>query len=956
MFPTLGYFKTVDCPLHCSRSHCLYRHIHKNNKKTKSPNPLLENINNAITKLKSDITNHEFEKCINSEPNVFESKKSNSQSSIEYIPSTSVSNQSICVAHGARGSSIFGKNKLKYKMKSTINYHAPEPKIQNDMEYDPVINYSAKEYLSSANDGNNVDLPSKTENHFEETCGDIPNSSSVKRFSSDDTIENEPKKQKIENSDLAEENGEQEIGLKMDLGLQDEENVKNIKYQNKVKEQKISKKDKLKNMVDDIFGVDDNDMSAVANELQTSTESENVTRIEYSSKNKSQEKITKIKSKKIKKAAKEKTKKIKSDVSLTKDDSKKNNKKDKNIDIAKYVSKEEIKMLDDKLSGKNIFDECLMLYNEYEDTAKETKKKKHTKPKDPEVKPTEPLKSLETHTDNTQDFSSPKNKRVAHANADVSAISSQRPRITRVRKSTPAQIMMKRFQSIANEQPVSLNSQSILPSSLPSNNKRLAHNPKNVPVTITKDALKKYRINALNQVATSSKPKSQSAFSVQTKTSVKTNANVKMERSRVAHAIPSNNNKVTMPRITIDRHSKVPTNVRQKCVTMFWKEYLRITKNDAEKAKELTLAEEEQCKQKSNSKIVYMSVCANVVKRLRTLPVMNKKQKANCKAQGLIKKESNTTTIGIYSFSLEENEMELYEKLCHYIMTKDQLEENKYPLPDLIPGQAVIRNLEPLPKPSTSDRKICCRCGQEFIMDKNGIFKHDVQCIYHWGRAYNTKIGHHWEKRYSCCSENIGAPGCCIAEVHVHQDNKHSLKGFVKTLTKSPTSVPGIYALDCEMCYTVGGLELTRVSVVDWNCKIVYDTFVKPEGPVLDYNTRWSGITEKDLKNCKITIRDVQAVFLSKFSADTIFIGHSLESDLMALRIIHSSIIDTAIIFPHKLGHPFKRALRTLMSEYLGIIIQTAASDGHDSHEDAAACMKLMLWKVNEDSKIKGKF
>lgn len=85
--------------------------------------------------------------------------------------------------------------------------------------------------------------------------------------------------------------------------------------------------------------------------------------------------------------------------------------------------------------------------------------------------------------------------------------------------------------------------------------------------------------------------------------------------------------------------------------------------------------------------------------------------------------------------------------------------------------------------------------------------------------------------------------------------------------------------------YTTYGLELTRVTVVDTDVHVVYDTFVKPDNEIVDYNTRFSGVTEADLADTSVTLRDVQAVLLSMFSADTILIGHSLESDLLALKV-----------------------------------------------------------------------
>lgn len=49
---------------------------------------------------------------------------------------------------------------------------------------------------------------------------------------------------------------------------------------------------------------------------------------------------------------------------------------------------------------------------------------------------------------------------------------------------------------------------------------------------------------------------------------------------------------------------------------------------------------------------------------------------------------------------------------------------------------------------------------------------------------------------------------------------------------------------------------------------------------------RFSGVTEEDLENVTISLRDVQAVLLNMFSAETILIGHSLESDLLALKVV----------------------------------------------------------------------
>lgn len=76
------------------------------------------------------------------------------------------------------------------------------------------------------------------------------------------------------------------------------------------------------------------------------------------------------------------------------------------------------------------------------------------------------------------------------------------------------------------------------------------------------------------------------------------------------------------------------------------------------------------------------------------------------------------------------------------------------------------------------------------------------------------------------------------------------------------------------------------------------------------------------MKDVTTTILDVQATLLTMFSEKTILVGHSLESDFKALRLLHDTVVDTSVMFPHKNGYPQKRALKNLCSEYLRKIIQ----------------------------------
>lgn len=46
-----------------------------------------------------------------------------------------------------------------------------------------------------------------------------------------------------------------------------------------------------------------------------------------------------------------------------------------------------------------------------------------------------------------------------------------------------------------------------------------------------------------------------------------------------------------------------------------------------------------------------------------------------------------------------------------------------------------------------------------------------------------------------------------------------------------------------------------------------------------------------------------------------------------SIQLVHSKVVDTSVVFPHRLGPPYKRALRTLTAEFLKQIIQ---DDGED--------------------------
>ncbi|XP_071210258.1 RNA exonuclease 5-like isoform X3 [Salvelinus alpinus] len=171
-------------------------------------------------------------------------------------------------------------------------------------------------------------------------------------------------------------------------------------------------------------------------------------------------------------------------------------------------------------------------------------------------------------------------------------------------------------------------------------------------------------------------------------------------------------------------------------------------------------------------------------------------------------------------------------------------------------------------------------------------------------------------------------------------------EGFVCTDSDDcVTDSSPLYGLDCEMCLTERGNELTRISLVDSRGSCVLDELVKPPNRILNYLTQFSGITRAILQPITTTLREVQSKLKKVLPRDAVLVGHSLENDLSALNLIHPHVIDTSLLYRREFGQRFK--LKVLAETVLKKHIQTEERKGHDPTEDAQAALELAQYFIH---------
>ncbi|KAJ7047275.1 ribonuclease H-like domain-containing protein [Mycena alexandri] len=354
-------------------------------------------------------------------------------------------------------------------------------------------------------------------------------------------------------------------------------------------------------------------------------------------------------------------------------------------------------------------------------------------------------------------------------------------------------------------------------------------------------------------------------------------------------------------------------------------------------ASEDALRQEDEIYKKSNKQSYRVAViqCAAALKRRKTPdtsshPSVGTEEEVQARAEAL----KSRKTLRVTRANLE-----------HLILSREDLELWGFLLeiPDGVGGD----------QPSLENKIAQCdRCSKSFLVKRKDEAE---ECIYHWGKPVSRTVSGQKVRVHRCCSRP--APdddGCVRGPGHVFYESKPELlhaRHAYSFLKSSPSAgtVLDVAALDCEMIYTTGGMRVARVSVVDGAGTEVFDELVRmDEGvEVIDYNTRFSGITEEDYAKAVLPLSSIRESLDTLINADTVLIGHGLDNDLNTLRIVHTNCVDTSVMFRHSAGPPYRKALKDLAREHLGIAIQSGGGTvGHSSVEDSIATLDLVKWHL----------
>lgn len=219
----------------------------------------------------------------------------------------------------------------------------------------------------------------------------------------------------------------------------------------------------------------------------------------------------------------------------------------------------------------------------------------------------------------------------------------------------------------------------------------------------------------------------------------------------------------------------------------------------------------------------------------------------------------------------------------------------------------------------------------------------------------NTHNLQNAKKPYRCCN-TIDGQGCQTLPKH---DFRLSLRAishqdFLPTPSPTPSKEKlKAVVFDCEMAGIASGAgETILLCATDYlTGQVILHSFVNPTGRITQMRDEVHGISKQTLNTAisqgkaLLGWEGARAELWKFIDADTILIGHALQNDLDALRMIHHRIVDSGIMARKTVGiNRIQWSLLTLCDELLHQEIRKSKGKIHECLEDVMATREVVLF------------
>ena len=191
---------------------------------------------------------------------------------------------------------------------------------------------------------------------------------------------------------------------------------------------------------------------------------------------------------------------------------------------------------------------------------------------------------------------------------------------------------------------------------------------------------------------------------------------------------------------------------------------------------------------------------------------------------------------------------------------------------------------------------------------------------------------------------------------HSYQRSHHATK--YRELALSPAPLPKkpkfkAVVLDCEMAETTHFKnKVILVCAVDYfTGAVLLEKLVNPSAPIRNWRASIHGITNDTMRKAvmgKTALsgwKEARAQLWQLIDRDTILVGHALQHDLDVLRMVHTRVVDSAILARNAVGmYSVQWGLPRLCEQLLGVHIRVNKGHIHDCLEDVMATREVVLW------------